>query len=422
MKKKLLTKTFALMLLAVFATAWSTQAWAGIKIYVRTEGNAANNAPYLYVWDENGEELNGTWSESQMAETTTTADGLTWYVKEFNKTNINAIIHNNLGGNNNQTITLSGISEDRYYSYKGGSEYYNLTNQYVIPENATYQEGNFVYFVNTSEWGTPCIWVYDNDNVNYNTNSSWPGDQLTKVENSVNLWVWKGTKSGNPTKIIFSNNGGDETAALDYTNGGYYHTGALITTITQMLLNSTNFPDPNFRAALAERLNVNEGDEIYPNNVTVLDVSNKGISNLTGIENFTNLEELYAQNNSITSTSSSSNINVASNNKLKILNASNNSSLTHVAGIANCHVLEELYLDGIDFWPARQISTSTAANKLSGTNNPALRKLSLSGSELQSAFTISGFSNLKYLNISNNPNFNGLTLNAPALEYLNLAN
>ena len=99
--------------------------------------------------------------------------------------------------------------------------------------------------------------------------------------------------------------------------------------------NSTNFPDPNFRAALAERLNVNEGDKIYPNNVTVLDVSNKGISDLTGIEHFTNLEELYAQNNSITSTNPSSNINVESNTKLKILNASNNSSLTHVAGIAN---------------------------------------------------------------------------------------
>lgn len=426
MKNKLLTKHCALtLLMALLAATWSTNAWAGIKIHVRTEGNASGTAPYLYVWNSTGEELNGEWSACKMSETTTTSDGQTWYVKEFNETNINAIIHNNLGGNDNQTPDLTGICEDRYYTYKGGNEYYNLTNQYVIPNNATYIDGNFVYFVNTSEWVKPCIWVYDNNNANYNTNSSWPGDEMTKVDGSVNLWVWQGTKSGTPTKIKFSNNGANETSALNYDNGGYYNTVEKITTITKLILNSTNFPDANFRSALATALNVNEGDEIYPNNVKVLDVSNKGITDLTGIANFTNLEELYAQDNSITSSSAtSSNIDVGSNRKLRILNASNNSSLTHINGIANCSVLEELYLDGIDFWPSRQISTSTTANVLSATNNPSLKRLSIAGSALQSSFTLPSFPALEYLNLSDNSSFNGFSaaFNIPRLKTFKMSN
>lgn len=426
MKNKLLTKHCALtLLMALIAATWSTNAWAGIKIHVRTEGSASGTAPYLYVWNSTGEKLNGEWSACQMSETTTTSDGQTWYVKEFNETNINAIIHNNYGGNDNQTPDLTGICEDRYYTYKGGNEYYNLTNQYVIPNNATYIDGNFVYFVNTSEWVKPCIWVYDNNDANYNTNSSWPGDEMTKVDGSVNLWVWQGTKSGTPTKIKFSNNGANETSALSYDNGGYYNTVEKITTITKLILNSTNFPDANFRSALATALNVNEGDEIYPNNVKVLDVSNKGITDLTGIANFTNLEELYAQDNSITSSSAtSSNIDVGSNRKLRILNASNNSSLTHINGIANCSVLEELYLDGIDFWPSRQISTSTVANKLSATNNPSLKKLSIAGSALQSSFTLPSFPALEYLNLSDNSSFNGFSaaFNIPRLKTFKMSN
>lgn len=422
MKQSFLTKTYTALLLAFIATAWCNQAWAGIKIYVRTEGSAANSAPYLYVWNETGE-LNGTWSNCQMTETTTTSDGQSWYVKEFNQTNINAIIHNNRGGDGNKTPDLTDIKEDRYYSYKGGSEYYNLTNQYVIPEKATFVEGKqFVYFVNTSDWQDPHAHVYNNSG---NITGNWPGEAMTKVENSVNLWKWEKSTSETPTNIIFNDGkqqGAAQSTDMSYTNGGYYNAEYLITTITEVLLNSTNFPDQNFRAALAEQLGVNEGGVIYPNNIKILNVSSKGISDLTGIANFTNLEELYAQNNSITSTSTSSNINVEANTKLKILNASNNRSLTHIAGIANCHVLEELYLDSIDFWPRRQITTTTTANILSGTNNPALKILSLSDAGLQSAFTISGFNNLKYLNISNNPNFNGLTLNAPSLEYLNLSN
>ncbi len=437
MNTKLLTKHCAL-LLVLAATLWSSSAWAGIKIYVRTEGNASGTAPYLYVWNSEGEKLNGEWDACQMTETITTSDGQSWYVKEFSETNINAIIHNNIGGNDNQTVDITGINEDRYYSYKGGSEFYNLTNQYVIPENATYKDGNFVYFVNTSEWAKPCIWVYDNNNANYNTNGSWPGDEMSKVEGSVNLWVWQGTKSGTPTKIKFSNNGASETAALSYQNGGYYNAEKMITIITTLLLNSTNFPDANFRAALAAALNVNEGDEISPNNVKVLDVSNKGISNLSGIEHFTNLEELYAGENDI-----SSNVILTSNPNLRILDLNGNAQLqgtssqhTPYVDVTKCKNLEEINfantgctwmggLQSIDgggtYSNLKKLNLHNVGLDYMSTNTmqkmPNLEWIDLSNNKLTDSQSFTNNTKLKYIDISDNPQN---TKNFPVVALTNL--
>ena len=293
MKNQLLRKHCTMLLLAVVAAAWSTPTWAAIKIHVRTTSGVA--APHLYVWDNDETPLNGTWPGEVMTTTTTAYDGSSWYVATFNESTVNAIINDG----SNQTRNISGINGDRYYEYQGGSTYYNLTNMYIIPSGAVYKDGKlFVYFVNTSQWGTPYAWIYK-DGQNF-TGGNWPGQPMTKVDGSDNLWSWEADNTGTPTKVIFSDNGSSESIAMDWVNGGYYSTNSLITTINQLQLNATYFPDANFRAALAEALNVNEGDNIYPNNVKVLDVSGKGISNLAGIANFTNLEELYASSNNIT--------------------------------------------------------------------------------------------------------------------------
>lgn len=292
MRKKLLTKHCAMMFLALLA-AWSTQALAEIKIHVRTTSGVA--APHLYVWGNDQTPLNGEWPGEVMTTTTTAYDGSTWYVATFSESAVNAIINDG----SNQTGNITGIDGDRYYEYQGGSTYYNLTNMYIIPSGAVYKDGKlFVYFVNTSQWANPKAWIYNNSQ-NF-TGGNWPGQSMTKVEGSDNLWAWEADNTGTPTNVIFSDNGSNQSIALDWENGGYYSTNSLITTINQLQLNSTYFPDANFRAALAEALNVNEGDNIYPNNVKILDVSGKGISNLKGIERFTNLEELYASSNNIT--------------------------------------------------------------------------------------------------------------------------
>ncbi len=426
MKQNLLTKHCALLLLALFATAWSTQAWAEIKIHVRTTSGVA--APNLYVWDNDETPLNGGWPGEVMTTTTTAYDGSTWYVATFNESSVNVIINDG----SNQTGNITGINGDRYYEYQGGSTYYNLTNMYIIPSGAVYKDGKlFVYFVNTSQWGTPYAWIYK-DGQNF-TGGSWPGQPMTKVDGSDNLWSWEADNTGTPTKVIFSDNGSNESIAMDWVNGGYYSTNSLITTINQLQLNATYFPDANFRAALAEALNVNEGDNIYPNNVKVLDVSGKGISNLAGIANFTNLEELYASSNSITYGD------LTSLHRLRILDVHGNSGLkgfgVNAASTSNpilnlppagSNVLE--YID-ISNCALQYCNQAAFADRVANTletliiaNNydhyhfnsvPALNTLSklkyfdMSGCDATPANVISSFSatqksTLKYLDLSNN--------------------
>ena len=86
----------------------------------------------------------------------------------------------------------------------------------------------------------------------------------------------------------------------------------------QVALNETNFPDANFRAALAEILGISEGDEITAEKITAttsLDVSKSyktpdeaKIADLTGIEHFTALTYLYCDYNNLTTLDVSKNV------------------------------------------------------------------------------------------------------------------
>lgn len=65
-------------------------------------------------------------------------------------------------------------------------------------------------------------------------------------------------------------------------------------------LNSTNFPDANFRAALTAATGVAEGGTINEATLTELDVSNQGITDLTGLGLLTGLTTLDISNNNLT--------------------------------------------------------------------------------------------------------------------------
>lgn len=96
-------------------------------------------------------------------------------------------------------------------------------------------------------------------------------------------------------------------------------------------------PDANFEAYL-ESINVGNGTvgDFYVNkelieSLTTLNIETKNIADLTGIENFTNLKELNANNNNITHVNFSQNTNLEqlliANNQLSALDLSNNLSL-----------------------------------------------------------------------------------------------
>ncbi|MBR5633663.1 MAG: leucine-rich repeat domain-containing protein, partial [Prevotella sp.] len=108
----------------------------------------------------------------------------------------------------------------------------------------------------------------------------------------------------------------------------------------QVVLNETNFPDANFRAALASILKISEGDEITEAKIaarTSLDVNGEGktanekIADLTGIEHFTALKTLDCFDNKMTSLDVSKNTALTdldcSNNQLTSLDVSKNTAL-----------------------------------------------------------------------------------------------
>ena len=108
-------------------------------------------------------------------------------------------------------------------------------------------------------------------------------------------------------------------------------------TWAQTMLNATNFPDANFRKALAASLSVAEGSLVSAEKIAAtkkLDVSGKAIADLKGIEHFTALTELYCHENQLTALDLTQNtaLEVVScyDNSLNSLNLSKNSVLSRL--------------------------------------------------------------------------------------------
>ena len=70
-----------------------------------------------------------------------------------------------------------------------------------------------VYLVNSKSWATPYAYSWTAGG-----EMSWPGSAMTVVDSANKVY----SISTNYTKIIFSNNGSDQTANLDVQNGKYY--------------------------------------------------------------------------------------------------------------------------------------------------------------------------------------------------------
>lgn len=125
-------------------------------------------------------------------------------------------------------------------------------------------------------------------------------------------------------------------------------------------INSTNFPDANFRSYMLS---------LYPNgyildddidNLTSLNVAGKGIANMKGIEYFTKLKELRCWNNSFTS------LNLSSNTELTYLDCAPNPSLTSLS-VQSCSKLQTL------------ICYNTGLTSLTVTNKSSLTKIDCEG-------------------------------------------
>ena len=109
-------------------------------------------------------------------------------------------------------------------------------------------------------------------------------------------------------------------------------------------INEDNFPDPNFRKYVKTTTTINkDGNDILSqeelNAVKEINVENKGITNLKGVELFTELKRLYCNQNQLKTLDLSKNINLETlncmANNLTTLNLSENKNLTTLDCMAN---------------------------------------------------------------------------------------
>lgn len=293
MKQNLLTKHCALLLLLALATAWSTPAWA-LTINVK-----ASQEPYVYAWDNDQNPLLDAYPGTKLTNTKNVG-GQTWYYIDIDATNVNLIL--SFGTDDTKTGDINNIAGNRYFEFANNNAN-NVTDYYDIPNGVSYQSNPFTCVVNASNWSGD-LYAYAWGNGYSGEASSWPGKKMTKVGTNGNgndVYEWVSDSQTAPAQVIFNNNSGSQTSDLPWSNGAYWsnYGNDNRITISGVILNNTNFPDANLRAAITASTGVAEGGAITINNIKVLDISNHGITNTTGITYFTELEELYASNNDI---------------------------------------------------------------------------------------------------------------------------
>lgn len=198
----------------------------------------ADEAPFIYSWDNNGGsvvEHSGPWPGTKMTETAT-IDGESWWTCTFDVKPINIIFNN---GNGGQTPDINGLSTDSYFEYNGNATVTNVTAQHIdlstadIPSCATWVNGNtFIYF-EADTYYQPYIWVWNSSN-NF-TGNVWPGTGLVDVAgvapSGKNIYRWTTDSQEEPTGILFSNNGMPQTTDFVFVNGGYYTERGLLGTL-----------------------------------------------------------------------------------------------------------------------------------------------------------------------------------------------
>ena len=225
----------------------STAEKTDITVYVK-----ADKAPYLYVWENSGNQLNGAWPGTLMTKRCFVGDEPYYYATFSTSEGLLNCICND--GNGNQTADLTGFTEDVYLTYNGSTGATDVTatekDKEVTPiSNVTYTDDEIcAFFEAPLPWTNVMCWAW-NDTDNY-TGDSWPGQQCEVVgqtADGLNIWKWTytGTLTSMPTGIIFNNGESEntqQTADFAFTNGGYYKS----TGLSGMGLNITGIFDREF--------------------------------------------------------------------------------------------------------------------------------------------------------------------------------
>ena len=170
--------------------------------------------------------------------------------------------------------------------------------------------------------------------------------------------------------------------------------------LADVAINSTNFPDANFRAFLESEYPSHTITTSQLNSRTELLMESKNIADLTGIQYFTQLTKLDCWSNKITS------VNLSANTKLKYLNLGYN-KLTSINVSAHTD-LEELYLQNNQLSSSLNVTHHSRLSTLWVHNNASLVAVNCSDNNLTN-FEVSGCTSLTTLECYDNINLSTIT-------------
>ena len=221
-----------------------------------------------------------------------------------------------------------------------------------------------------------------------------------------------------PGKTLDYETATSHAISVAVSDGGFSVTGIVTLTVTDVTEGvSVNIPDAHFKATLVANtaINTNNDSEIQLTEAVAftgeINVQDKGINDLTGIDTFVNLTKLNCNSNNLTSLDVSKNVSLTrlrcENNGLTSLDISNNTLLTELKVYKNS-------LTSIDVSKNTALSTlSVSDNNLTGldvSNNTALSILYCAVNSLTS------------LDVSNNTALTRLRCFDNNLTSLNIAN
>ena len=199
-------------------------------------------------------------------------------------------------------------------------------------------------------------------------------------------------------------------------------------------INSTNFPDANFRAYVTENFDTDGNgvlSDTEKNAVTSIKVSSKSISSMAGVENFKNLKTLSCSSNQLSSLDVSQNTALTSlecyGNQLSSLDVSQNTALTRLTcennqlsslDVSQNTALTTLFCDRNQL-SSLDVSRNTALTRLDCESN---QLSSLDVSQNTALTTLSCYSNqLSSLDVSQNTALTWLNCDENQLSSLDVS-
>ncbi len=219
---------------------------------------------------------------------------------------------------------------------------------------------------------------------------------------------WTGEKDSDNYGIKFTMPENNVTVTVNWTANG---SGG------DVEINEYNFPDENFRTYVSDNIDTNQNgyldsDEIQA--VTSINVSYKGIGNLTGISYFTNLNTLNCEDNNLTALDVSQNKNLRNlycdYNQLTTLDVSQNTSLSYLKcsfnqltdlNVSGANILTDLYCGGNKLTYLDVSSNTRLCNLYCDSNQ--LTSLDLSNTQVSS---LSASNNVYEITLDDDRTFN----------------